>query len=188
MALVLPTLISNISSAFKTPQWSAAANLLTNAIDAYIISGTPKTNVTATVTPPPPAVPFPSVGIGIGTIVTTSKGILLSACTSAFQNVSWQVIGSIIGPAIATLLSTAQITTVVSGGIVGNGTGNATPTGLSSLITELTTAFSSGTVWEQTATQIANAINTFIITAQVTTNDFGSIPNPWVGAGVGVIQ
>jgi len=188
MALLVSKLSSDLVGAFKTPEWTVAANLYATAINTFFITGMVTTTVTGTVTPPPPGTSFVAVGTGTGNPVTTGLPSLITSCVSAFKSPSWATAGNIIANGINTLVSTSTITTTVAGALTGIGVGTIVPTGLGLLTTQLSTAFSSGQAWEQTAMNIATAVNTFIKTCTVNTTDTGSIPPvSWVGVGVGTI-
>lgn len=192
MALLKPTLITEIELAFKAPLWATAANLFTNAIDNFVNSGTPKTVVNAIVYPPLPATPYPIIDNAEGIITTTQKAALLTAVQTAFISPLWATVGPIIASAISALVNTAVITMTlappISSVLVGTGAGSATTTTDAELLSILTTAFTLSVAWETTVLQIADAVYSLVISAIVNTTDSGVVPPvTWSGAGIGSI-
>jgi len=200
MALVVGTLIGQLSAAFQSRDWTDCATQISNAIDTYIKSGAVNTTVTGVVTPPT-GPPFTLVGsgapAGASNIVTTGLGALQSQLIAKFTNTAtlWADLGPVMASAISTDVATGTVTTIVSGALTGTGIGNpgciVDAAGLGGLISGITAAFTTQAYnidWNACATQIANSIDTYLKAAIVTTIDNGNVPPvSWVGTGVGTI-
>lgn len=190
MALSVPTLTNALITAFAATQWTDFSNQFADAVDAFVLSGTVTTSITATQTYPNGST-APVVYTATGTITTSAKSGIVSACLTAFASSAWGAIAAIVTPSISTLISTATIATIADGapGIVGTGSGTAVPTGDSALQSSLNAAFTGPGDWPQVGSDIANAINTFVTTAIVNTTDTGTVPPAsWTGPGIGSIS
>jgi len=198
MALSVPTLTNALIIAFAATQWSDFSNQFADAVDAFVLSGTVTTSINATQTYPNgstapvvyTATGDPNAKPGDG-ITTTAKAGIVSACISAFASDVWGSVAGGITPSISSLLSTATVATTADGSpaIVGTGTGTIVPTGDSALQAALNAAFTGPGEWPQVASDIANAINTFVTTAIVNTTDTGNMPlASWSGTGIGSIS
>lgn len=190
MALNKPGFIQELTDAFSQTTWAASALKTAQAIDNFIKSGTVNTTVNGVVVPPPPASPYPATGVGIGTITTTTLPVLQGACSTAFASVTWAVVGNIIADAISIHVMSAVVNMQDSNILVGTGIGKIAPAGIAQLQVALTTAFTTpGKPYPEVISDIANAVEAFLKSAQVTTTDSGVVPpNSWTGAGIGTIS
>lgn len=198
MALSVPTLTNALITAFLATQWADFSNQFADAVDAFVLSGTVTTSISATQTYPNgstapvvyTATGDPNAVPGDG-ITTTAKAGIVSACISAFTSDVWGSVAGGITPSISSLLSTATVATTADGApsVEGTGIGTIIPTGDSALQAALGAAFTGPGEWPQVASDIANAINTFVTTAIVNTTANGTVPPAsWTGPGVGSIS
>jgi hypothetical protein len=194
MALVVATLKTQIKAAFQTTDWAVCATQLASAIDNFIKTATTTTTVTANIQVPPSTV----VATGLAnTIATTGLAAMQSAILAKFQSPStlWADLGSAIATAISTNVKTGTVTTTVTGAASGVGTGVPgcvnDSSGLSGLIANITTAFTTqafSSDWNIVADKIGDSIDQYLKAATVTTVDSGAIPSSWSGSGIGKIS
>ena len=192
MALVVATLKNDIKTAFQATDWAICATQLATAIDTFIKSGTVTTTVNATLHTSGGDVPVVASGIA-KVINTTGMAAMQAAILAKFQSSStmWVDLGPSISTAISTNVKTGTVTTTVTGAAVGTGTG--TPgcindsAGLSGLIANITTAFSTqafASDWNAVGDKIGDSIDQYLKAAKVTTVDSGTTPVPWNGNGI----
>ena len=191
MALVVATLKNDIKTAFQATDWAVCATQLATTIDTFIKSGTVTTTVNATFSSP---IGGSVVATGVANAInTTGLATMQASILAKFQSAStmWVDLGPSIATAISTNVKTGTVTTTVTGAAVGTGTGLPgcinDSAGLSGLIANITTAFSTqafASDWNAVGDKIGDSIDQYLKAAIVTTVDSGSAPNPWSGAGV----
>lgn len=186
MSLNVGKLTQDLNTAFKEKYWESCAIKSANAIDEFYKNGEAQVTINGTVTPPV-GPPYSAVGTGTGNPNTTTVGLLIQKFNSAFTNKAWSAVGGIVAPEIENLVKSSTITLNVSNILIGTGTVTFISPGPSSLISQITQALTSKS-WDQVASQIAQAVDTFIksITVQGTANG-SSPPASWTGTGTGSI-
>ena len=193
MALVVATLKNDIKTAFQATDWAVCAAQLATAVDNFIKTATVTTTVTLTLHTPGGDVPGSATGVA-NAINTTGMAAMQAAILAKFQSSStmWVDLGPSLATAISTDVKTGMVNTIVSTPpIVGAGVGSPgcinDSAGLSGLIANITTAFSTqafASDWNAVGDKIGDSIDQYLKAAIVTTVDSGTAPFPWNGSGL----